>query len=288
MQHAEVRELEISFYILAAVYSLLIIFPFVQLIRIARVGQPVCKPTTQKTFLALLLCTAAFRTSFFVIVPLTSGYQTFNITKFSDPLLTILDDFGCLVFFTTFTLLILFWAEITLLARNRRTVYSRRVRPLYFCLVAFVYIVQFAIWATILSVHEGDHDLSDLDKIDNIFYSVVSIMAAIGFFYFGGNLYRMLKNNPIESTGRKHKLREVLNITVICTVCFIGRAVLYAVLTFEPSLDINPFTVIAYYFISEIFPAFIVLFVLRKLPPTKPAHVQSSTSYPEVNAPLLN
>jgi len=283
MNHVSLRELAISFYVLAGIYSLLIIFPFVQLIRIARVGQPICKPTTQKTFLVLLLFTAAFRTSFFLIVPLTNGNATFNITNFSNPLLTILDDFGCLVFFTTFTLLILFWAEITLLARNRRTVYSRRVRPLYFCMVAFVYIVQFAIWATILSVHRGDHDLSDLDKMDNIFYSIVSVVAAFGFGYFGGNLYRMLKNNPIESTGRKHKLREVLNITVICTVCFVGRAILYAVLTFEPKLDVNPVTVAAYYFISEIFPAFIVLFVLRKLPPTKPAHV-----YPEVHAPLLN
>lgn len=279
----ELEHLSVAFYVLAGVYSLLIFFPFVQLIRIARLGQPCCKPTTQKTFLGLLLCTAAFRTSFFLIVPLTSGNATFNVTNFSNPLLTILDDFGCLVFFTTFTLLILFWAEITLLARNRRAVYSRRVRPLYFCMLAFVYIVQFAIWATILSVHRGNHDLGVLDTMDNIFYSIVSVLAAFGFFYFGGNLYRMLKNNPIESTGRKHKLREVLNITVICTVCFVGRAILYAVLTFQPSLDVNPLTVSAYYFISEIFPAFIVLFVLRKLPPTKPTHV-----YPEVQAPLLN
>lgn len=278
-----IDELAISFFILAGVYFLLIVIPFVQLFRIARVGQPICKPTTQKTFLALLLCTATFRTIFFLIVPLTSDSDdSFKITSFSNPFLTILDDFGCLVFFTTFTLLILFWAEITLLARNRRNVYSKRVRPLYFCCVAFVYVVQFGLWGAILALRNNDKDLTDLDTMDNIFYSVISLFAAFGFFYFGGNLYRMLKNNPIESTGRKNKLREVLNITVICTICFIGRAVLYVVLTLKSSLSVNPFTVASYYFISEIFPSFIVLFVLRKLPPSKPAH-----NYPEVHAPLL-
>lgn len=37
----------------------------------------------------------------------------------------------------------------------------------------------------------------------------ISLCAAVGFFYFGGHLYMMLKNNPIESAGRKSKLREV-------------------------------------------------------------------------------
>ena len=162
------QELAVSFYVLAGIYSLLIFFPFIQLIRIARVGQPLCKPTTQKTFLVLLLCTAAcmfhpssaslplpslslltnaqaycprdvfitssppfsllfspsltnvliVRTSFFLIVPLTNGDATFNITNFSNPLLTILDDFGCIVFFTTFTLLILFWYVPLVLAQH--------------------------------------------------------------------------------------------------------------------------------------------------------------------------
>lgn len=284
MSHATLDELLAAFFVLAGVYSLLVIFPFIQLVRITKVGQPFFKPTTQKTFLALLLCTATFRTTFFLIVALTSSKEeSFKITQFSNPLLTILDDLGCLVFFTTFTLLILFWAEITLLARNRRAVYSKRVRPLYICCVAFVYIVQFALWATILAVHKNDKDLKDIDIVDNIFYSIISLFAAFGFFFFGGNLYRMLKNNPIESTGRKNKLREVLIITVICTMCFVGRSILYIILTFKDSLSVNPFTVALYYWVSEILPAFIVLFVLRKLPPSKPNHV-----YPEVQAPLLN
>lgn len=57
-QHVPIDELSLSFFILAGVYSLLVIFPFVQLIRITRVGQPIFKPTTQKTFLGLLFCTA--------------------------------------------------------------------------------------------------------------------------------------------------------------------------------------------------------------------------------------
>jgi len=277
-EHVSIAELSLSFFILAGVYSLLIVLPFIQLVRITRTGIPTCKPTTQKTFLAMLCCTAAFRTSFFLVVPLTNRHDTFNITEFSDALLTILDDLGCLVFFTTFTLLILFWAEITLLARNRRSVYSKRVRPLYFILIAFVYIVQIAIWITIVSTSKPV-----VDQVDNIFYCLISLVAAVGFFYFGGHLYLMLKNNPIESAGRKSKLREVLYITAICTICFVGRSILYVVLTFEPSLSVNPVTVAVYYVVSEILPAFIVLFVLRKLPPPKPTH-----TYPEVNAPLLN
>lgn len=276
------EDLTLSFYILAGVYALLIAFPFIQLVRISRIGLPFSKPTTQKTFLLLLFLTAAFRTSFFLAVPLTNPYDTFNITEFSNLILSILDDFGCIVFFTTFTLLILFWAEITLLARNRRSVYSKRVKPLYFTLIALVYVAQLAIWGAMIVADRSGESESTLNKIDNIFYSVISIIAAFGFFYFGGHLYLMLKNNPIESTGRKTKLREVLYITVICTVCFIGRSGLYIVLTFEPHLDVNPLSVVLYYFVSEIFPAFIVLFVLRKLPPRKHTHTypdKSSTTH---------
>lgn len=276
-ENISIAELSLSFFILAVVYLCLIAVPLIQLVRITHTGIPLFKATTQKIFLAALLCTATFRTSFFIIVPLTNRHDTFNITEFSNHFLTFLDDFGCLLFFSTFTLLILFWAEITLLARNRRSVYSKRVRPLYIASLILVWVIQIVIWTAIFTTSKPL-----VDQIDNIFYSLISVVAAVGFFYFGGHLYLMLKNNPIESAGRKSKLREVLYITAICTSCFIGRSILYVILTFEPSLSVNPLTVAVYYVVSEILPAFIVLFVLRKLPPPKPTH-----SYPEVNAPLL-
>jgi len=215
-------------------------------------------------------------------VPTITEGITFDIAEFSNPLLTILDDVGCIVFFTTFTLLILFWAEVTLLAKNRRPVYTKKIRPAYYVTIGTFYLIQFAIWIAMLWVDRSRHGRRTVNKIDNIFYSVISLMAAFGFFYYGGKLYLMLKNNPVESTGRRSKLREVLYITVICTVCFIGRSILYIVLTFEPDLDVNPINVALYYFVSEIFPAFIVLFVLRKITPPRPVY-----DHPEVT-PLLN
>jgi hypothetical protein len=55
------------------------------------------------------------------------------------------------------------------------------------------------------------------------FLAAVSLAAAVGFLLYGGRLFLMLQRFPIESRGRKKKLREVGMVTSICAACFTIR-----------------------------------------------------------------
>lgn len=55
------------------------------------------------------------------------------------------------------------------------------------------------------------------------FLAAVSLAAAAGFVLYGGRLFLMLQRFPIESRGRKKKLREVGMVTSICAACFTIR-----------------------------------------------------------------
>lgn len=55
------------------------------------------------------------------------------------------------------------------------------------------------------------------------FLAAVSLAAAVGFMLYGGRLFLMLQRFPIESRGRKKKLREVGMVTAICATAFTIR-----------------------------------------------------------------
>lgn len=102
----------------------------------------------------------------------------------------------------------------------------------------------------------------------------VFLAAAGGFVYSGGRLFLMLKRFPIESRGRRKKLREVGAVMSICTAAFASRALLLALATShgqQPGLDAlgHPLLNLGYYTLSEILPMALVLFLLRKLPPAR-------------------
>lgn len=183
----------------------------------------------------------------------------------------VLLDFPGLVFFTTYTLLVLFWAEIYHQARSLPT---GRLRPAFVLTNAVVYAIQSAFWVYMgLSPGPG-YEVADL--ISHLFMAVVSVVAASGFAIYGGRLFVMLKRFPIESRGRRKKLREVGLVTAICTTAFALRAVLVAYTAIKSNkadLDVlnHPVLDAIYYTLVEILPSALVLFILRKLPPRRAA-----------------
>ena len=60
-------------------------------------------------------------------------------------------------------------------------------------------------------------------QLTGCFLAVVSAGAAAGFVLYGGRLFLMLRRFPIESRGRRKKLREVGLVTTICATCFLLR-----------------------------------------------------------------
>jgi hypothetical protein len=181
-------------------------------------------------------------------------------------------DLPGLLFFSTYSLLVLFWAEIYHQARNPRSPPSA-LRPVFVVVNLAVYTVQVALWIY-LGVTEERHRVNTAQVVMAVFMAVVSTMAAGGFVLYGGRLFMMLRRFPVQSPGRRKKLKEVGCVTSICTTCFTARALVIAYSAFNDSLAIDvlghPVMNLVYYVSVEILPSALVLFILRKLPPKRP------------------
>ncbi|KAF5826397.1 hypothetical protein DUNSADRAFT_3317 [Dunaliella salina] len=147
------------------------------------------------------------------------------------------------------------------------------LRPLFIGLNVGVYFIQGGLW--FLSCLADDVQLRTMGYIiSDIFLAAVSIAAALGFLLYGGRLFLMLQRFPIESRGRRKKLREVGLVTSICAGCFSFRALMVALSAFDREnleLDImsHPLLNVIYYSLVEVLPTACVLYILRKLPPKR-------------------
>lgn len=81
---------------------------------------------------------------------------------------------------------------------------------------------QVGLWV-VFSTAEGETQLGK--ELTGCFLAFVSAAAAFGFIIYGGRLFLMLRRFPIESRGRRKKLREVGLVTSICATCFLFRCV---------------------------------------------------------------
>lgn len=245
------------FFSLCAAYALVSSVALIQLIRI-ELRVPEYGWTTQKVFHLMNFIVNGVRAIVF-------GFhmQVFLLQP-KAPTLVLLDLPG-LLFFSTYTLLVLFWAEIYHQARSLPT---DKLRILYFSINGAVYFVQACIW-----VYLWIDDNSTAEFIGKIFMAVVSFVAALGFLLYGGRLFIMLRRFPIESKGRRKKLYEVGSVTAICFTCFLVRCfvVMLSAFDLDASLDVldHPVLNLIYYTLVEIVPSALVLYILRKLPPKR-------------------
>ncbi|KAK9096447.1 hypothetical protein Sjap_021944 [Stephania japonica] len=177
----------------------------------------------------------------------------------------ILVDLPSLIFFSTYTLLVLFWAEIYYQARSLST---NKLRPTYLTINGMMYFFQACIWLYV----RISHKLVAV-KVAKLFLSVVSFVGALGFMIYGGRLFCMLRRFPIESKGRRNKLTEVGSVTAICCTCFMIRFIMVMVSAYQKNADlyvINHYILnFFYYLLVEIVPSSLVLYILRKLPPKR-------------------
>ncbi|XP_019193133.1 PREDICTED: tobamovirus multiplication protein 1-like [Ipomoea nil] len=180
---------------------------------------------------------------------------------------SVLLDLPGLLFFSTYTLLVLFWAEIYYQARNFPT---DNLRFFYASINAGIYSVQASFWIFlwITDVRNGV-----VDVIWKMFTAAVSCTAALGFLLYGGRVYMILRWYPIEFRGKRRKTREIGSVTVICFSCFLVRCFMVAASGFNYIAtvdDVNhPVLSLVYYMAAEILPSALVLYILRRLPPRR-------------------
>ncbi|CAN1826321.1 Tobamovirus multiplication protein 1 [Linum perenne] len=229
------------FYTLSGAFSLVSLIALIQLIRI-ELRVPEYGWTTQKVFHLMNFIVNGVRALVF-------GFhgQVFGLHPKVLTLLAL--DLPGLLFFSTYTLLVLFWAEIYHQV-SARSLPTDKLRVFYISTNGVIYCIQAIIW-----VYLWVHDTSVVELIGKIFIAVVSIVAALGFLLYGGRLFFMLRRFPIESKGRRKKLHEVL----------------LSAFDKDASLEVldHPVLNLIYYTLVEILPSALVLFILRKLPPKR-------------------
>lgn len=164
--------LTVTVYVFMGVYAILMVVPVVQLVRI-RLRAPNIGWTTQKIFFVLLWLLTSLRCTFFALTPHIDG--TFFNVDIKHPVFAVLSDLPGVVFFSTYTLLILFWSEIISHARNQSHMDKRQLRSVYLTVNLVVYLLQLIIW--LLLVFLSDYK-NYLDLFDNIYHSVTTFIVA--------------------------------------------------------------------------------------------------------------
>ncbi|CAH2037705.1 unnamed protein product [Thlaspi arvense] len=245
------------FHILAVLYAIVSVIAVIQLVRI-QLRVPEYGWTTQKVFHFLNFVVNGVRALVFIFRRDAQEMQP-------EILQHILLDIPSLAFFTTYALLVLFWAEIYYQAR---AVSTDGLRPSFFTINAVVYVVQIALWLVMWW-----KPVQLMVIISKMFFAAVSLFAALGFLLYGGRLFLMLQRFPVESKGRRKKLQEVGYVTTICFTCFLIRCIMMCFDAFDDAADLDvldhPILNFVYYLLVEILPSSLVLFILRKLPPKR-------------------
>ncbi|KGN43722.1 tobamovirus multiplication protein 1 isoform X1 [Cucumis sativus] len=245
------------YYALSASYALISLIALVQLIRI-QIRVPEFEWTTQKGFHLMNFIVNGLRAILFGL------YKSVFLIKPKVLEMVIMEIPG-LLFFSTYTLLVLFWAEIY---HQARSLPISKLKPTYCIVNGVMYIIQICIWIIVMLEHSPGAVI-----VAKLFFSVVSFSAALGFLIYGGRLFVMLRQFPIESRGRQKKLYEVGCVTTICFSCFFIRCFVLALSAFDKDADLDvldhPILNLIYYMLVEVVPSALVLFILRKLPPRR-------------------
>ncbi|KAF7001204.1 hypothetical protein CFC21_016918 [Triticum aestivum] len=255
-----------AFFSLTAAYALVSAVALIQLVRIQR-RVPEFGWTTQKVFHLMNFVVNGVRAVVF-------GFHAYVFLLQTKVYKLVLLDLPGLLFFSAYTLLVLFWAEIYHQARSLPT---DKLRIIYLAVNSIVYAIQICIW-----VYLGINDNALVELVSKIFIVSVSAVALLGFAVYGGRLFVLLRRFPIESKGRKKKLYEVGTVTTICCTCFLIRCIVVAVSAFDADVSLevldHPILDFFYYMLTEILPSALVLFILRKLPPKR-----ASAQYHPIN-----
>lgn len=245
------------FHVLAGLYGVVAAFALIQLVRI-ELRVPEYGWTTQKVFHFLNFVVNAVRSLVFVFRRNVQWIKPKIIQH-------VLLDMPSLAFFTTYALLVLFWAEIYYQAR---AVSTDGLRQSFYTVNAVVYAIQIALWMVLWW-----KPIPIVLILSKIFFAGVSLFAALGFLLYGGRLFLMLQRFPVESKGRRKKLQEVGYVTTICFSCFLVRCIMMCFNALDKAADLDvldhPVLNFIYYVMVEILPSILVLFILRKLPPKR-------------------
>ncbi|CAH8345965.1 unnamed protein product [Eruca vesicaria subsp. sativa] len=142
----------------------------------------------------------------------------------------ILLDLPVLLFFSAYTLVLLFLAETD----QERDLPTDKLREIYIRGNVIVYFLQVNTWS-----YSWKKDASSVELVEKIFMAVVSFIVALGFLHYGRRLYSRLRGFPTESAERMKKRLEAVSVTAICFTSFLIKGIVVGVTAFDSDLRLD-------------------------------------------------
>jgi len=121
-----------------------------------------------------------------------------------------------LLFFTNYTIWVLFWAEIYYQAGSKET---RKFRPYFWIVNLAIYMFQGYLWLFTIP----DSSRNTVRYISAIWLATVFLAGTIGFIFYGRTLFLMLQKYPPSFPGRNRKLHDIVGIATVCAFAFTAR-----------------------------------------------------------------
>jgi len=177
-------------------------------------------------------------------------------------------DFTSLLFFSTYTLLVFFWADIVHLAMERKSSCSPLTRLVVVNVGGYVSAALF--W----SLCAYDETLTAGRRASAILIAVLDLLAALAFGYYGNKLLKLLTFSSSRTAVLVNKIREVSLVTVVSVLCFLWKAGIEVVSTaLEEGLAYseNGFLDVMFYACTEVLVMGSVLALLSRMPRVNPA-----------------
>eukprot|EP00644_Phytophthora_capsici_P000184 jgi/Phyca11/525567/estExt2_fgenesh1_pm.C_PHYCAscaffold_40105 len=173
----------------------------------------------------------------------------------------ILDQLPILAFFSTYTLLVQFWAEVYYNAVDNLPTLTGVIKPAIRWFLVIVLLIQGLFWIFYASVWRNERAF--FTRSQAILNMELFLIIATGFIYFGRKAYIELRSVPVELGIRSRKLKE---LTIMTTKQLHDQS--------------TWFIVVVHYALLEIVPALSVLYFNRRLPPRRRPGGLSATSSP--------
>jgi len=202
-----------------------------------------------RTFLTL------FVTARIVWLTLHTFYASQDLATF------ILNRFSLVFFFTSFTLILLYWAESFHKNYYETKAFLPRLGWIFFISNFVLYVYQFVI-IILFAFGSEDREGNPVYEANIVSDIALSAVISVGFFIYGILLFTRVKNMEDDtSPDRKRELMKILFITIIFTACFLVKCVfvLYRPITSHLLPEI-PFYIFNY-FLPELIPSLLQIYV---------------------------
>ncbi len=242
--------------------------------------------TKQKLFFTFTAVTALARLGLMIAVPFCE--EPLLLSYYKKTFLTILNNLPGLLFFSTYNLLIAYWAEILDRVQNPAVRRSAVIHPFFLVANVLIYVAQIALW-TIWATKSQPWSYSNPWTLWTLrcqlsLFALIYFIASMGFLFFGSRLVALLRRVENANGGQrgvynsvvKRRLREVGVLTAICTTSFMlrtGMIIMFFVKLEEQKHEDrtlgregNLIFVVFYYISAEVIPSCLLLYILRELP----------------------